>query len=947
MAFLLSACTRKEEVRPVGDGNNTYTITASFADGQAKASVGADGSCSWTAGDKIAVFDAVSGSFCEFETETGNGVFSFTGTPGTSYQFTHAYYPASIARDAMTVALPEAYTASQVQTASAFPAAGTVEGNTIQFRHLAALLRYSVKGIPATATSLELSSSTVSLSGAFPVEGSSLNDGWVSADGEGVTDHGDIAVKSGESYSEIHARAGASPVNISLVPGELENLTFYLPIPVGAYTCTLKIKEGNEVLYENTTSTLKDIYRAHLVSVSPYKPGFSGGTGTAAVPYLIGSTADLLALSGTTDPDYLSAHYLQTCDIDLGGADFTPCGTASLPFSGVYEGSGHVVSNYKVQLTGDNAGLFGVLSGTVKDLTIRSADIYASDDNAGAIAGLMAGGSITACRVDATTSVVAGGRAAGSVVGRVNDGTLSRCAAHGNVTAYDCAGGIAGFLDVKAGKEVLAVNCVYDPVYEAGKLARATLETANTSAYMGGISGAAYVASGGHTTIANCYAYPLEMRSTQPAGTTGVWFAGGILGRITQGPADVFNCISPVTYSNFIIGGTRINDKTKSSYTAMACIVGHVNSDGCSIRRTYSKKSWPYSFRVASGKTVTTSDLSFKMGDSNMRGYHNVVYSASHPVSGVSRYTEAEGGILAALNAGVAEWNAATPATTAVNWAYDPMLGYPKPVDVDEAGPVTKKVSIIGDSISTYEGYIFSTDESGMGKFYPDTGNYAKFGDAMVLNEQDTWWWQIIYDAMSNARLEVCNAWGGTTTSYFTSSITNQYGTAEAYIRSGENSIQKRNLTHGLGHPDVLFYYGGRNDYALVGGNTNVLLGSYTTASLQAAYDAPAGSLFNNYAQGSVALLKDFHTKNPGAKIVVLLHDMMNDDFEDAAAAVTTFLQGKGYDIRFVNFHMRGTTNKTNTEIGMSKENGTHPDKTGCANMASYIVSQLGSWLEE
>ena len=137
MAFLLSACTRKEEVRPVGDGNNTYTITASFADGQAKASVGADGSCSWTAGDKIAVFDAVSGSFCEFETETGDGVFSFTGTPGTPYQFTHAYYPASIARDAMTVALPEAYTASQVQTASAFPAAGTVEGNTIQFRHLA------------------------------------------------------------------------------------------------------------------------------------------------------------------------------------------------------------------------------------------------------------------------------------------------------------------------------------------------------------------------------------------------------------------------------------------------------------------------------------------------------------------------------------------------------------------------------------------------------------------------------------------------------------------------------------------------------------------------------------------------------------------------------------------------------------------------------------------
>ena len=31
----------------------------------------------------------------------------------------------------------------------------------------------------------------------------------------------------------------------------------------------------------------------------------------------------------------------------------------------------------------------------------------------------------------------------------------------------------------------------------------------------------------------------------------------------------------------------------------------------------------------------------------------------------------------------------------------------------------------------------------------------------------------------------------------------------------------------------------------------------------------------------------------------------------------------------------------------MTKENGSHPNKAGCANMAAYVIDQLGSWLEE
>lgn len=949
--FLFTFCSREGEEKRPEDGEATvYTLRACFAEAGVKADVNADGSCSWSAGDRLAVYDELGGSFCEFVTEAGDGVFTFTGAPGKTYQFTKACYPAACVNGNGSITLPAAYTASDVCSSRSFPAQGTVEAGTVELRHLAALLRYTLKGIPATASAIELSSPTVSLSGSFAVEGSSLGDGWVSADGEDMTVHPDVPVKSGDGFPEIHARSGAGKVTISLVPGENEELTFYLPLPVGAYAFTTRIREGETVLFENTTTSVKDIYRAHLVTMRPYKPGFGGGTGTAEKPYLIGTPAHLMALAGTSDPDFLAAYYVQTADIDLDGQLFAPIGSSAHPFSGVYDGGKHAVRNLAVSVTGDEAGFIGCLGGgTVKDLRMESASVAAGGQNAGAFVGLMNGGEVSSCFVDALTTVAAGGRAAGSVAGKVTAGTISGCAAHGNVNAYDCAGGIAGFLNPASGDDVLVINCVYEPVYMGGKLQKATLETANTAAYIGGISGAANASGGkGHVAVVNCYAYPLEMRSTQPAGTTGVWFVGGILGRIYSGPVEVVNCLTPITYSNVLVGGTRINAKTSSSYTSMACVVGQINDDHCTVKRVYSKKAWPYSFRVSGGKTVTASHISQKMGDSNMRGYHNVVYSTSYPVpTGPSGYTEAEGGILAALNAGVDEWNAASPSVQASAWAYDATLGYPKPSGVDEKGPVTRKVSLIGDSISTYEGYIFSTDAAGMGKFYPDTDNYSKFGDAMVLNEQDTWWWRVIYDAMSNARLEVCNAWGGSTTSYFTTDIVNEYGSAQAYARSIENSLQSRNLVYGLGHPDILFCYGGRNDYAYVGGNTNVLLGSYTASSLQAAYDAPAGSLFNNYSQGTVALLKDFHTKNPGAKIVMLLHDMMNDDYAGAAQAITDFLGDKGYNIRFVNFHKAGTTNATNKEIGMTKENGTHPDKAGCANMAAYIVSEIGSWLEE
>lgn len=918
LLLAVASCAREAEAEQTGTPEETvvYSFRAVMEE-SSKATVSEQGNTAWAPGDQIAVYDAVSGSFCTFTSEFGDGLFTFTGTPGADYDFTHAFYPASVAKTTGSIALPSEISLAEATAGGGFPMKGTrQENNVLSFKHLGALLKYTLIGIPETADALVLSSQEVSLSGDFTVA---------------------------EPEAVIQAQAGDGKVRIALTPGANRSLVFYLPLPLGTYTFTCDVMAGNETLVSHTTQSAKEIQRAKLIRMRPVTPTFSGGRGTEEDPFVIASAEDLRTLSYVGDDDLMrSSYYRQTADIDLAGVAFTPISTIDAPFTGSYDGGGHVIANLNVSTEGANAGLFGYLRGaTVKDIAIQSATVHAGANYAGAIAGVINGGSISGCRVDENSLISSAARGAGGIVGFVRSGTLSECASHACMTAgTDIAGGIAGYLNTNAAtQEILVINCTYEPVYKEGKMAAAHLQTSAADAYMGGIAGSANATSGmGKVSIVNCYAYPLEMRSTQASGTK-VNYIGGIVGRIVSTGVTLFNCLTPVTYSNVLVGGTRLDAKTYSTYTAAAAIAGTVSQDGSTIRRTFSKNTWPVC--TYTGKSVTMSDIAVKMGDSNMRGFGGFCFSSEWDVSGTRIYPEAQGGVLAALNDGVAAWNAEQAETPALAWAYDATFGYPKPAGVDVPGVVTRKISLLGDSISTYQGYIFSTDDLQMNKFYPDAAN--SYAD-MVLNEQETWWWKIIYGKMQNARLEVANAFGGSTVSYTETKIDGM--AKDPNDRMMENSIQLRYANYGVGAPDILFFYGGRNDFGQFGGNTDVLLGAYDKASLQSAYDADAATLFNNYSAGTVAVLRDFHVRYPEAKVLMIVHDMMSDGYATATKAITKFLSRKGYDIRCVNLHESGTNNQTNTTIGITKEGGTHPNSVGCTNLANYVWAQYGEWLE-
>jgi hypothetical protein len=95
---------------------------------------------------------------------------------------------------------------------------------------------------------------------------------------------------------------------------------------------------------------------------------YGGVSGTADDPYQI-ATADGLMLLGDSPVDY-GKHFILTADIDLSGyagEDFNiigeryyESGWVERPFTGVFDGNGHTVSNFSYTSTDrDYTGLFG------------------------------------------------------------------------------------------------------------------------------------------------------------------------------------------------------------------------------------------------------------------------------------------------------------------------------------------------------------------------------------------------------------------------------------------------------------------------------------------------------------------------------------------------------------------------------------------------------------
>lgn len=187
------------------------------------------------------------------------------------------------------------------------------------------------------------------------------------------------------------------------------------------------------------------------------------GMGTEEAPFLVSTTDTLRDVV-----NYGNYVFQLTRDLDLSAAcaqtgGFLPIGTEEQPFIGTLDGNGFCISGLTQTIQSKGTalgGLFGVLQGTVKNLTVR-ADIAVSsskgDAFAGAIAAKVNGGYILSC---AAAGNVAADTAGGLVGYLYGSGGAYDCASLISVSG-DTAGGLVGKVDARA--KVLR-SCAYGSV---------------------------------------------------------------------------------------------------------------------------------------------------------------------------------------------------------------------------------------------------------------------------------------------------------------------------------------------------------------------------------------------------------------------------------------------------------------------------------------------------
>lgn len=135
-----------------------------------------------------------------------------------------------------------------------------------------------------------------------------------------------------------------------------------------------------------------DVMDAPLPSEEPIEPEAQPTSdeeaGESVSPEIISiSSVEELQKIGN-DPAYpLDGTYSLLCEIDGAGAAFEPIGSQDNPFTGIFLGNNNTLSGLSITGSG-YAGLFGVLDGTVKDLTIVKSTV-SGDGYMGGLAGVI------------------------------------------------------------------------------------------------------------------------------------------------------------------------------------------------------------------------------------------------------------------------------------------------------------------------------------------------------------------------------------------------------------------------------------------------------------------------------------------------------------------------------------------------------------------------------
>ncbi len=195
---------------------------------------------------------------------------------------------------------------------------------------------------------------------------------------------GHLIVKDNARINTLYATGAAGSVKVNKeAGGAIEN----------AYATNDAISDkkhgGNVVLTKETNATVANAVNEATSDTlagnsetgndtlnTIIKKASLSGKGTAEAPYVISSADELsifrdLVNSGK-DADFSKAAFKLSADIDLGNKDWTPIGTATHQFSGVFDGNGHTISNLVINSDDSYNGLFGKVVGVTEGASYKT-----------------------------------------------------------------------------------------------------------------------------------------------------------------------------------------------------------------------------------------------------------------------------------------------------------------------------------------------------------------------------------------------------------------------------------------------------------------------------------------------------------------------------------------------------------------------------------------------
>ena len=249
------SCNKIETQAPLAN-EGQYSITATIDNSDTKTAYDADGKFSWVAGDKISVvvYNAESPyttdkySFAA-EADGNTATFKSVGTPDwTAYPKSgFAIYPNSLTlggeKDSYTVSLPDNYTLSSGSdfTKIGIPMIGTEESeNVFRFKTAVGILKVTLTNVPVSARKLVITTSGDNVSGTFPLNATTAENGLAMAD----------ATSAGNSIT-VNFPQQAAGATVSIL----------VPVPAGKISAgaTFAVQQSDGTAIKTTPATVRDI----------------------------------------------------------------------------------------------------------------------------------------------------------------------------------------------------------------------------------------------------------------------------------------------------------------------------------------------------------------------------------------------------------------------------------------------------------------------------------------------------------------------------------------------------------------------------------------------------------------------------------------------------------------------------------------------------------------